>query len=435
MNRRTGWALPFLLLAVAGAVWRLADPVENEPVEEPTTSAVVQPLPTLEPAPPVEPVDAGTFPPLVDPEPSAIAPPPLAEGGGFTTTPPKGFDLETYVRRWREALEPLMGWKAPARRATIRVADQGKPFQREPDGGVPPCVAGQVVRVLSRPLMVDVVVFIDTSGSMDETLPAIAQWLGKLEFSLRQASRDFQLIVVADRQRVTREARRFPPARVDSGYVEEFINSNDMLDVLLRSAESPTGWASAMRPGVARELILVTDDSPFSWVSTKDYAPRLAQLFGADEKVTRLHVMGGFEVGKGRLLGPDDSLAAMVCRPHGVSPGLVYQRLSKMHRGTRASICDDWSRDSLFEVVLESQPPPIPCSFELELHPEATLQVPRVVQRRMSEPLLREYSEAACPGLRRSFLPLPNGIRLCPSTCEALREDRVEALELSWTCR
>lgn len=426
--------MAFLVLAVAGGLWRAlgssidesaasdsrAPTLRETPVAAATFEAPVSATTVEE--------DAGLLERSIEP--------PIAERSETTTTPPRGFDLEAYVAKWRAALSPLMGGRPPQKRTTLREANAGRSFEAQADGGMGPCVPGEVVREVSRATQVDVFVFIDTSGSMSGVLPELAQWLGRLEFTLRDAARDYQLVVVADRRAVfPGESRARPGTLPDAGFLDEFIGSSDIFDVLLRSGESPAGWRSMARPGVPAEVVLITDDSPARGSPTQEYRARWTTLLGPALPTTRLHVLGGFEVGPPRVLNPDAPLSKTVCRPHGVSPGLEYQRLSKAHRGVRASLCEAESLRELLRVVLETPPPQLQCAWELEVHPAARLQEPRVVMSNgLIEPLLREYSEPACAGLRRSYLPREHGVTLCPSTCAALREEGFKGVELSWTC-
>lgn len=423
--------LAFLVLAVAGGVYRAMGSSADEspapdsraptPSERPVAAPVIE---TPERLTPEE--DAGP--------PERSIEQPIAERNETTTTPPPGFDLEAYVAKWRTALTPLMRRGAPQKLTTLREANAGALFDRQSDGGVGPCMPGQVIREVSRATQVDVFVFIDTSGSMFGVMPALAQWLGSLEFTLREAARDYQLVVVANRHAVFSGESRGRPLP-DAGFLDESIGSSDIFDVLLRSGDSPGGWRSMARAGVATEVVLVTDDSPSRASSTQEYRARWSTLLGPALPTTRLHLLGGFEVGPPRVLNPDAPISKTVCRPHGVSQGLEYQRLSKAHRGVRASLCEAESMRALLRVVLETPPPELPCGWELEVHPGARLQEPRAVMSNgLIEPLLREYSEPACAGLRRSYLPRDRGVTLCPSTCAALREEGFKGVELSWTC-
>ncbi|MDP3503209.1 MAG: hypothetical protein Q8S33_22945 [Myxococcales bacterium] len=434
MSRRSALPLAFLLLAVAGGVYRAmgssADELQAAESRTPTPmqNLVVAPvIETPEPLPSAE-VDAGAPEPALEHR--------LAERGAMTTTPPRGFDLDAYVAKWRAALSPLLSGRPPDKRTTLRAANPGTTFATQPDGGVGPCVAGELFRGIALATQVDVFVFIDTSGSMSHALPALAQWLGSLEFTLREAARDYQLVVVADRRAMfLGEARARTSTLADAGFLDEFIGSSDIFDVLLRSGESPGGWRSMVRDGVATEVVLITDDSPPRGPPTQAYGARWTTLLGAALSTTRLHVLGGFEVGPSRVLSAEAPLSRTVCRPHGVSLGLEYQRLSKAHRGVRASLCEADSLRELLRVVLDVPPPQSPCRWDVEVHPAARLREPRAVTSSgFTEPLLREYSEPACAGLRRSYLLRDTGVTLCPSTCAALREEGFKGIELSWTC-
>lgn len=426
MKRRTAWPLLFLLIAVAGAVRRLAQPEAREPLDEPVITAspvTIEPpevgdsgLKEL-PLPEVVPVDAGS--------------------STFTTQPPVGFDVEAYVAKWRAVLAPLLDRTAPTKPIINREADRGWRFDEPVDGGVARCEPGRVVSGFDESARVDIFVFVDTSGSMYGVLPAVVRWLGELEYALREARRDFQLIVVANTDWLLRGQRTGPALTLDAGVIKQKINSNDVVDVMLASGASPSGWRSFARPAVPTELLLITDDSPFGQ-PVSGYRSRFEALMGPALAQTRLHVMGGFDVGSVNLLAPEDPLTSGVCRPHGVSHGLEYQRLAQAYRGSRTSLCrpDSWS--ALKEVIFKTpvQPEAL-CSWQFELHPAAVVGEPFAMPASgLPVTLYREPSIARCgSGVRRSYVAEERSITLCPSTCVALREEGFKGLELSWTCR
>lgn len=438
--KRRGWLVMVVVLLIAGAIWVATSPDDEPSPAAPSGLAGVEALPASAdawiaegPGPEVEPVDAGEQeeerPAVAAPE--ATAPKP----GGWTTTPPEGFDLQAYVARWRDALKQLTGKNAVSPRGLRSAHDgvAGRGVETTDAGAAPACAPGRVQRPLIAATQLDVFVFVDTSGSMMDLLDDVADWLGRLELLLREAQRDYQLIVVADRSALF-SARRPPPK--DGGVLDQLIRSHDIFDVLLRTGETTNGWRTLTRSGVPTELVLITDDSPWARYDARGYAARFSRLLGPTVVTTRLHLIGGFEVGQPLLLGPDAPISRAVCRPHGVAPGLEYQALATANRGLRASLCERPSREALLKQLLEVRSPTTGCEWELPLHEDAEIVDPAIVDARgLREPLLQEYSAAACAGLRRSYLARPRGLTLCPSTCEAVRADNFVALELSWTCR
>lgn len=424
MNRRTAWGLLFLLLALAGVVWRLTQPepeVEQLSSEAPAPHAVAEA--PVAPLPASEVDDSGVLELVV----------PVGDAGAstFTTQPPVGFDVDAYVAKWRAALAPLLNRTSSTRSITTREVDRGLSATTGPDGGVGRCEPRRVSLGFDESAQVDIFVFVDTSGSMAGVLPDVAQWLGELEFGLRQAQRDFQLIVVANTDWLLRTER----FRLDAGVIKQRINSNDIVEVVLASGASPTGWRSFARPGVPTEMVLVTDDSPFGRPS---YEARFEELMGDALPQTRVHVMGGFDVGSANLLGPEQPLAQGVCRPHGVAHGLEYQRLSRTYGGSRTSLCRPDSWHALRDVLLKTPVrPEARCSWQFELHPDAELAPPLALPTSGTPvSLIREKGLAGCgSGFRRSYLSDERSITLCPATCAALPEDGFRGLEFSWACR
>lgn len=427
MKHRTAWPLLFLLLAVAGTVWRLAQPEASpEPLDEPVITAT----PATNPP---EVVDSGLN-ELLLPE---VAVPIDAGASTFTTQPPAGFDVEAYVAKWRAALAPLLDRTAPTKTIITREVDRGWRFDEPVDGGVARCEPGRVVTGFDESPRVDIFVFIDTSGSMFGVFPAVVRWLGELEYALREARRDFQLIVVANTDWLLRGQRNGPALTLDAGVIKQRIDSNDVVDVMLASGALPGGWRSFARPAVPIELLLITDDSPYGQ-PVSGYRSRFEALMGPALAQTRLHVMGGFDVGSVNLLGPEEPLTSGVCRPHGVSHGIEYQRLAQAYRGSRTSLCRPESWRALKEVIFETpvQPEAL-CSWQFELHPAAVVGEPFAMPAvGFPVTLYREPAISRCgSGARRSYVADERSLTLCPSTCVALREEGFKGLELSWTCR
>ena len=108
----------------------------------------------------------------------------------------------------------------------------------------------------------DVVLALDTSGSMDEEKAAVESHLNSFAAALEGAGVDLHLILVAD-------GKVCVPAPLGKGtcpgdenleryrHVEVSVASRNALSQILNTH---TQWRSSLRPGAARSIIVITDD-------------------------------------------------------------------------------------------------------------------------------------------------------------------------------
>lgn len=415
-----------LLLAGAGIWYRLSaddERVSTEVEEAPSSPEVL----AVKRAPVVEPPDAGlAVVPALD---GSVVAAVVEDAGPKQPTPDQ---VEAYVARWKAVLAPLMR-QYPPRLAIVKGDSfDGGLARTAPvvDAGIP-CVPGVASVSLTTSRSVDLVVFVDTSGSMFDTLDRVVHWLGTLQYRIDRDGLDAKLVVVADSQWGSRPAK-LPP---DASVVGQRIESWDMLDILLRSGSASDGWRTMLRPSIPTELVLVTDDSSHPLRTFEDYERRVRNLLGAEGERTRFHLLGGFGP-EPRLLGPKDPVNEGTCLPNGESAGIVYQRLATSTGGSRASLCSQEAMALLHEPLLT---PPLPrfCSWTPTLPSGARPEHLRVLREHgHREQLLLELpGGCASPGVRRGYLQTGDQYVLCPGTCDAVGPEKFLALELPYTCR
>jgi hypothetical protein len=409
MNRRR-LALLVTLVAAAGALW-WALQLDAPP---PPSGADVRSAapPESEPPPPVT---------------RREEPPPVAEvvdaGAGDAGAAPAADrrplpDVEAYMRKWRDALAPLLKAKGPTPPTAI-VAER----EAEPDAG---CVSGVRSFWLGSFDPVDYLVVVDTSGSMIPSgVSAASDWIGQLEFTLATANRDYRLLVLAE------------PAQLqlgDAGIVRRRIGSHDALDVMIASATGQPRWLSMLRDRSELRIVLITDDRP-TGDDPSAYQALLAQTIGDGHRFT-FSIMGGFEPAR---VG-QDAPSTVPCtgrgpdrRPlRGEDPGVTYQQLALATGGGRASLCSASSRAALVDAVSGGAPRRQACVWPIE--PDAKLFDVRAYNAHSNDYLVREYSSAGCPGTRRSYLREGPLLSMCPDSCEALKHDGYEEVRARVEC-
>lgn len=425
-RRRGLWVVLLLaLVLVPLACWQCAGE-DEEPTAAPAEAPVsVAPAPwQMEPQPPparepaVVVVDAGA------PD-AALA---FIDDGAPARREPTRLELEAYLRKWREALEPLMARTTPLE---LKAIVAGAPPAATTDAGsiASVCLGGDHTFTLQHTSIVDHVVVVDTSGSMiPGGLKAASDWIARLEFELAHQEREYRILVLAE------------PAQLKVGstsVVARRISSNDGLDVMLASArdERPR-WLSMLREGSELRIVLITDDKP-QVPDPRHYLDRFAKVFGAPHSYT-FSVMGGFTVPpeKPLLLG-DDPINSRRCnerntRIFGMDPGEVYQRIAMEAAGVRASLCSDLSRKALVTAVLPDLKPRSLCAFRLGDDPR--VDNVRALGQARTEYLHREPSLAQCEHQRRGYLVEGPLFTLCPETCESLVKERIDEIQLHVDC-
>lgn len=410
--------MALLSVLVLGQTWC---ELEDAPPET-TPATVFVPTPELE-----LPAEEGTLP--AEPLPTADAAlAPLDAGLPSTVTTRREPNVEDYMRRWREALAPLFMTGRSSNGPTVLKA-MPRETPSEPDADVEPCkqkVERLALRAVPR---MDLVVVVDTSGSMYRALPKVARWLGELEQQLVATRPDAQLLVVAEQRHLG------VPQKRDGGAFGLSVASNDALDVLLDGAKGKERWVDSLRSGADLHLVVVTDDEANG--SASDYFARLTELLGGSRFV--LHLLGGLDTRKHFPLQPSSPLAQKTCYFEGISglaPGLVYQELARLTNGLRVPLCYADARQILTEELLKfpSTGANASCGWLLDSRGYRVDRVEAVGPARPPSRLLEERVNSNCFGTRRSYRLAEPLLVLCEDTCTALKAEGYDAVEVTLEC-
>jgi hypothetical protein len=403
------------LLAVALALaWWWED---DAAPASPTPVALPEPLPSPEP-----------LRPTVEPEPKADAGVPILAsvdaGTLVLALAVREPDVEDYMRRWRNALAPLFRLSMDAHRPELfraMVLDAGVP-----DAGLEPCKP-KVQRLAFTPRgRADLVIVVDTSGSMSRTLPKISRWLAELEMAINKAGQDVQLLVVAEQHSLGREVAS------DGGY-DLYVGSRDSLEVLLEGAKpGKNRWTDALRPGVELRIVVVTDDEAEG--KGPSYVARLTELLA--ETRFSVHLLGGLET-NGAVLSAEQPLVESTCRADaiiGLERGIAYQEAVRLTGGYRASICSEVARRALSAALLQLSATTAQCAWLLDIPRHRVDRIDAVGPARASTRLLSELHDSSCPGARQSYRLAGSMLALCADTCTSLRESGFDGIELTLEC-
>lgn len=444
-SRRWRWAL--LMGGVVLTVGWLAVSKDDSPVVEDNPASP----PLAEEAASIASALPAAVPEIETPDVGLAISPERDVGTAHQLLPDAGMDpfrIELIMKRWREALAPLFkpDRKSAGTPAPIIVLQGDGDTEAFDAGTAVPCGENVEQFSIRSSDAIDIVVAIDTSGSMFGELPRVVGWLSALEHRQRTRGADFQMIVVADHAMLGRRSRRgrADGGERDGGRVQAPIGSRDALETLIASAhEGPSPrWSELLRPHSTKHLVIVSDDEASDATGTSYLEPLVAAGGGLLGTVAKpafaLHFLGGFEPPNGDTsMAFDEPLALGTCRG-GVAPGLAYQRLAQATHGLRASLC--YARalvgfpNELFKFPrfgLASQ-----CMWLMRSGIDARdITQVRAVGKRLSLRLWEANSAASCSGRGDRFLTSGQAFVLCADTCASLTDAGYERVTISTRCR
>jgi hypothetical protein len=274
----------------------------------------------------------------------------------------------------------------------------------------------------------DLVIVVDTSGSMTHALQPVVEWLARLEKAIVDRQLDTQLLVLADQRSIGRKANA-------DGGINWTVGSYDALNVLLLGARGGgQRWADYLRTNAELMLVVVTDDRPYAG-SAPVFQKRITEALGG--MPFTFHVLGGFEAYPQGVLTPDQPIATAICAREGIQGmniGEQYQELARLTKGTRASLCFSQGRDGLTEALLATSMRSAGCAWLLNESGHRIDGVSAVSAQKAPYRLLEERSAESCAGMRRSYRMAGGLLALCEDTCGSLKQDGYEGIEVKLEC-
>lgn len=250
----------------------------------------------------------------------------------------------------------------------------GEAGDAAPDAGAPEAVPG----VGCAPPLVDVVLIIDNSGSMDVGTEQAEDALPSFALGLEQGAVDYRLILISRHRTAGRvgsseastsvcvapplsglaacPAPRPAPTSRFFQYSTK-IDATDSFERVLEAASTPdpfeltsVGWLEWLRPGARVEFVEITDDD--SELAPEAFVSGLAEL--APERFSPVVNAPGFifhsitglatrtAANGGNVYRPDEPLQSARCTRLEGSPnnaGQTYQALSRATGGLRLPVC------------------------------------------------------------------------------------------------
>jgi len=351
---------------------------------------------------------------------------------------------------WARALAPLMAAASapspssdagpplrfdagvPAHDAGFTSHDAG--FTSHDAGGRPPrCIPTARLEMVDKQL--DLVVAIDTSSSMRAELPSVIDWLKSLESTRANAKIDVRLEVLAD---LSPRAFALPAWTAPKGTTHnvQFVDSNDVLEVILNNARSGSGWLQRLRPDASANLILVTDDNP---------SPELASSFmkqiiqaGAGrlgtEAAPKLRIHGLLAYQSPEAITPPE--APFETKRCGGRPGIAYQKIIRDTGGVRGSMCRPDSFHKLADAIFAKTDPTPSCGLSLPLGfpVDRAFNSFAIGSDGRRRTLYQAFEPWQCDFSTDRYRLEGTAFALCPSSCKALLDDAFVRVEFESVC-
>ncbi len=322
---------------------------------------------------------------------------------------------------------------------------------------------------------VDIIIAIDSSGSMNGEIEAVERNLNvNLAAILEEEDVDHRVILVAEyRNRRGSDgvcvgmplsgiaSCESPPGAPVSGerffHYDGNIGSHNAYQRLLdtygesdRHGLAPTGWREWLREGAKRAFVIISDDDP-ERIDHMEFDEQLLALsedhFGtAEEREYVWHSIIGMRANDPPTepWRPEDPIASDErgdrCGEESRSPAPDYQRLSVLTGGLRFPLCNNDAFDAIFrhiarDVVLGVS---LRCAFSPERPPGGeTPDFSRTVvvyDPSTGEPrsLRRVADESECAD--GDYYVEGLEVRLCPATCDVVQADDMGSLAVHVAC-
>jgi cysteine-rich repeat protein len=314
---------------------------------------------------------------------------------------------------------------------------------------------------------VDIIITIDSSGSMDGEIDAVQRNINTNLASILEAGGvDYRVILIGDYPAICIEAPlsgiascvRGRPTVPTSGarffHYDRVIASTNSFQRIPETYDTadvhgiaPTGWGGLLRPGAARAFLEISDDD--SAVRFGDFDADLlalsAEHFGtaAARNYTWHSIIGMVANDPATMAWPPTSPVQRTnCTPGSAGFGADYQELSILTGGLRFPLCNNDSFDVIFQQLADDviRGAALGCTYEPVRPPGGeSPDFDRVVV--VYEPgsgvprsLRRVADVTACAGGGDFYVDPSLRIELCPDTCSVLSADDAGSLAVHVAC-
>lgn len=309
-----------------------------------------------------------------------------------------------------------------------------------------PCLTSQATAEEAT-APVDIVWFVDTSGSMDWESALVSDELDDFASIIDTWGLDYQVVMVAERGTGSNEICVDQPlAGPNCGdntrfrHIDQKVDSEDGLYQLVNTYPQ---YQDVLRADSLKHFVAVSDDN-----ANPDKNWFLAQLPGLSNPGFPAHQFApnGFIFHSIVAFGtvPVIGCISIADGTFGAAIGEEYLDLSSMTAGVEASVCeDDW--DPIFNALAAAimANTSLPCTFDIPEPMEGeTLDPDRVnfvftPSNGQPQTIPRVDGPGDCNGGQGWFYDdpvAPTQIQVCPATCQLLEGDPTASVDIQFGC-
>lgn len=302
----------------------------------------------------------------------------------------------------------------------------------------------------------DIIIAVDTSGSMDEESAEVQANLNAFASLIVASGIDVHVVLIAD-------ANVCIPAPLGSGqcggadenlpsfrHVVQTVNSTDALSLMISTYPL---WSSSLRPGATKTLAVVSDDD--SDLGAAAFTSQLLALdpptfqgFKFDSIVSSTSpdacIFGGCFFNCGTCTNPCCDQSTF-CQPLSAEQGTVYQALTAQTMGVNGDLCSQ-DFDPVFQSMATAvvQSSALSCSYEIPPPPEGETLDPGLVNVVYTTGAGAETQIPNVPGGVADCdaqggwyfddAVNPTEVIVCPATCTVLQADTAGKVDVVFGC-
>lgn len=301
----------------------------------------------------------------------------------------------------------------------------------------------------------DIIIAVDTSGSMDEESAEVQNNLNNFATIIANSGVDAHVILIADSSVCI-------PMPLGSGncsgadeklpgyqHVDQVVASNNALQLIIQTYPA---WKSSLRPGATKTIAVVSDDDSDMNAGAFTNAllaldPPTFQGFKFDAIVSSSTpdscFFGGCVLNCASCANPCCDKATF-CSPLSAAEGTVYKSLVQQTSGVLGDLCAQ-DFDPMFQSMATSvvQGAELSCDYDIPPPPLGEVLDPTKVNVNytpgggMPTPILNVSDPGAC-GVKGGWYydnpAAPKKIIMCPTTCDTLKKDSSGKVDVLFGC-
>lgn len=306
----------------------------------------------------------------------------------------------------------------------------------------------------------DIILAVDTSGSMDQEIQQVQQNLNNFASIITNSGIDVHVVMIAD-------ASMCIPAPLGSGqcngadqklpayqHVVHTVNSTDALQVILSTYPE---WKGSLRPGALKTIAVVSDDN--SDMGAADFKAQLLALDGTFTGFKFDAIVSLIDPSSIQFTCLNCAFQGMLscnncaekccdkmlgCTPLPADKGQVYLDLVQQTGGIVGDLCiQDFGpvfQDMATGIVQSAQ---LSCEYDIPPPPQGETLDPKKVNvnytpaGQATMPILFVEKAADCGskgGWYYDNPAAPTKIIMCPTTCDVLKADSTGKIEVLFGC-